>query len=68
MNVALRSRALKGRGLEEGISTRMLIYAGLLMRHGVGPARACRVAMTDSLTDDEDMVEALNGCVDAYFG
>ncbi|CAM5184936.1 Denitrification regulatory protein NirQ [Castellaniella denitrificans] len=68
VNVALRSRALKGRGLEEGISTRMLIYAGLLMRHGVGPARACRVAMTDSLTDDEDMVEALNGCVDAYFG
>lgn len=68
VHVALRSRALKGRGLEEGISTRMLIYAGSLMRNGVEPARACRVAMTDSLTDDEDMIEALNGCVDAYFG
>lgn len=68
VSVGVRSRALKGRGLDEGISTRMLIYAGMLIRNGVDPVRACRMAMTDSLTDDEDMIEALNGCVEAYFG
>lgn len=68
VGIAQRSRALKGRGLDEGISTRMLIYAGLLIRDGIDPVQGCSLAMTRSLTDDPDMALALDGCIDAYFG
>lgn len=68
VGIAKRSRALKGRGLEEGISTRMLIYAGLLIRDGIDPIEGCALAMTRSLTDDPDMALALDGCIEAYFG
>ena len=37
VGIAQRSRALKTRGLDEGVSTRMLIYAGILIRDGVDP-------------------------------
>jgi nitric oxide reductase NorQ protein len=68
VGVAQRSRALKHRGLDEGISTRMLIYAGLLMRDGVPAGDACDMTMTRALTDDPDMALALRGFVDAHFG
>lgn len=67
VGVAARSRALKGRGLDEGISTRMLIYAAMLIRDGMDPQQGCALAMTRSLTDDADMAAALGGCVEAYF-
>src|SRR5262245_12350390 len=38
-------RHLKASGLEEGVSTRLLIYAGQLIRHGVAARRACEVAV-----------------------
>jgi nitric oxide reductase NorQ protein len=68
VGIAQRSRALKGRGLDEGISTRMLIYAGMLIRDGIDPVEGCSLAMTRSLTDDPDMALALDGCIGAYFG
>jgi nitric oxide reductase NorQ protein len=68
VGIAQRSRALKGRGLDEGISTRMLIYAGMLIRDGIDPVEGCSLAMTRSLTDDPDMAVALDGCIGAYFG
>jgi nitric oxide reductase NorQ protein len=68
VGIAHRSRALRGRGLDEGISTRMLIRAGSLIRGGIEPLAACRLAMTKSLTDDEDMLRAFDGFIEAYFG
>jgi nitric oxide reductase NorQ protein len=67
VGIAKRSRALKTRGLEEGVSTRMLIYAGILIRDGVDARDSCDMTMTRALTDDPDMARALRGFVEAYF-
>ncbi len=68
VGIAHRSRALRGRGLEEGISTRMLIHAGALIHAGISAREACRLAMARPITDDPDMLSALDGFIDAYFG
>lgn len=68
VGIAHKSRALRGRGLEEGISTRMLIHGGALIRAGIDPHAACRLAMTKPITDDEDVLRALDGFIEAYFG
>jgi len=67
VGIATRSRRLKGHGLDEGISTRMLIYAGSLMRQGIEAGPACRVALVRPITDDPDIREALDGVVNAFF-
>lgn len=67
VGVAQRSRALKHHGLDEGISTRMLIYAGILIRDGVDPRDSCDMTLTRALTDDPDMLAALRDIVDAHF-
>lgn len=68
VGIAGRSRALRTRGLDEGVSTRMLIYAGILIRDGVDPRDSCDLTMTRPLTDDPDMARALRGFVEATFG
>jgi nitric oxide reductase NorQ protein len=67
VGIAQRSRTLKHHGLDEGISTRMLIYAAVLIRDGVSPHESCDMTMTRSLTDDPDMAAALRGFIDAAF-
>lgn len=67
VGIAERSRNLKGHGLDEGTSTRMLIYAGQLISRGVAPQAACRVALVRPITDDADMREALDAIVRTYF-
>ena len=61
-------RHLKASGLEEGVSTRLLIYAGQLIRHGVPARRACEVAVSKSLTDDGESQRAIGELVQAIFG
>jgi nitric oxide reductase NorQ protein len=53
------SRKLKGSGLEEGASTRLLVHAGKLMVTGVDARTACRGAVAETLTDDPEMLAAL---------
>jgi nitric oxide reductase NorQ protein len=65
--IAERARNLKGHGLDEGISTRMLVHAGSLIAHGVAPINACRVALVRPITDDPDMRDALDAAVTTYF-
>jgi len=65
VRIAHSSRELKRHGLDEGVSTRMLIYAGILIRDGVSPAESCDMTMTRALTDDPDMAAALRALVDA---
>jgi len=67
VHIAERSRNLKGHGLDEGISTRMLIYAGSLIAKGVAPLAACRMALVRPITDDPDMRDALDAAVTTYF-
>jgi len=65
--IAERARNLKGHGLDEGISTRMLVHAGGLIAKGVAPRAACRVALVRPITDDPDMRDALDAAVTAFF-
>ncbi|MEW6413856.1 MAG: CbbQ/NirQ/NorQ/GpvN family protein [Pseudomonadota bacterium] len=61
------ARNLKGHGLDEGVSTRLLVYAATLMRDGVSPADACRMALVRPITDDADIRETLDHAIDATF-
>jgi nitric oxide reductase NorQ protein len=63
--IGQRSRNLKGHGLDEGASTRMLIHAGRLMQQGVALQSACTTAMVLPITDDPDLREALNEAIAA---
>ncbi len=54
------TRNLKGSGLDEGASTRLLVHAGKLMSAGVAPRTACRTAIAEALTDDPEMIAAVN--------
>jgi nitric oxide reductase NorQ protein len=67
VHIGERARNLKGHGLDEGLSTRMLIYAGSLIAKGVQPLAACRVALVRPITDDPDMRDALDSAVTTYF-
>jgi nitric oxide reductase NorQ protein len=61
-------RHLKSSGLAEGVSTRLLVYAGQLVRQGVSPRRACTVAVSHALTDDQDSQRAIDDVAGAIFG
>ncbi|MBK1674145.1 AAA family ATPase [Ectothiorhodospira shaposhnikovii] len=67
VSVAERARNLKGHGLDEGISTRMLVHAGSLIARDVEPLAACRMALVRPLTDDPDMRDALDAAVTTFF-
>jgi nitric oxide reductase NorQ protein len=61
-------RALKDHDLEESASTRLLVYAATLINAGFAPIDACRAAIIEPLTDDEETVEALMEVVRAKIG
>lgn len=61
------ARNLKGHGLDEGISTRLLVYAATLIKGGVAPRDACRMALVRPITDDADIRDTLDHAVDAIF-
>src|SRR5436309_2053771 len=56
-------RNLKGHGLEEGVSTRLLVYAAQLIAHGIPPTRAAEVAMCSPITDDRDLQRSIRELV-----
>ena len=60
-------RNLKEHGLGEGVSTRLLIYAGKLMAKGVSPRRACQVAIVWALTDDLEVQRSIEEVVSSIF-
>ena len=53
------TRNLKGNGLDEGASTRLLVHAAKLIVSGIEAKVACRVAIAEALTDDEEMLQAI---------
>jgi nitric oxide reductase NorQ protein len=67
VQVARRSRNLKGHGLDEGMSTRLLVYAAQLMSGGVSAEHACQMALVRPLTDDPDMRDTLDAAVNTFF-
>jgi nitric oxide reductase NorQ protein len=67
VQIGHRARNLKGHGLDEGISTRLLVYAGQLIAKGVEPIAACKMTLVRPITDDPDMRETLDAAVHTYF-
>ncbi len=61
------ARNLKGHGLDEGISTRLLVYAARMIQRGIAPARACRAALVRPITDDGDIRSTLDHAIDSVF-
>lgn len=59
-----RVRNLKQHGFEEGVSTRLLIYAGEMMSAGIAPRRAAEVAIVTAISDDATVQAAVADIVD----
>ena len=60
-------RHLRQHGFEEGVSTRLLVYAGQLMVRGIDARRACDVAICRAITDDADVQRAVAELVSTLF-
>ncbi len=61
-------RELKGYGLEEGVSSRLLVYVGRLMCGGLPATEACRVAISQTLAEETPVIDSINDIVNLYFG
>ena len=61
-------RALKDHDLEEAASTRLLVYAATLIKGGFDVREACRAALVEPLSDDEETLAALMEVIDATLG
>ena len=61
------TRNLKGQGLDEGASTRLLVHAALLISSGTSPKLACTAAVARALTDEVEMTATLDDLVRAVF-
>nr|WP_170470405.1 CbbQ/NirQ/NorQ/GpvN family protein [Ruegeria arenilitoris] len=68
IRLANKLRGLKGQDLEEGVSTRLVVYAATLIAQGMSTDRAILAAMIEPLTDDEDIKRGLLDLVTAVFG
>lgn len=66
--LAGRLRSLKGHDLEEGVSTRLLVYCATLVQAGMNLREAVQAAMIEPLTDDADVKKGLDEVVLAVFG
>lgn len=65
IELAQALRVLKDHDLEESASTRLLVYAATLIKSGFAPIDACRAAIIEPLSDDEETIEALMEVVKA---
>lgn len=63
VKIGEKVRNLKGHGLEEGVSTRLLVYAGQLIARGVDPVTACEVAIASPITDDPELQRSIREIV-----
>ncbi len=61
-------RALSGMDLEEGVSTRLLIYAASLIAGGMPIERALQAAVVEPLTDEPDVAQALRDVIASVYG
>ncbi|MBA5866382.1 MAG: AAA domain-containing protein [Nitrospira sp. CR1.3] len=67
VKLGAKVRNLKNHGLEEGVSTRLLVYAATLIKEGVPIDKACDVAIARPITDDPDMQRSIMELVKAIF-
>src|SRR5882724_11000205 len=61
--IGQKVRNLKGHGLEEGVSTRLLVYAAQMISRGIPPLAACEVAIMSPITDDKELQRSIREIV-----
>lgn len=61
------TRNLKGSGLDEGASTRLLVHAGKLIAAGIPPVNACRSAIARAVSDDAEILAAVQELSSSVF-
>jgi len=67
LKLAHMTRNLKGNGLDEGASTRLLVHAAKLIQRGIAPRVACHGAIAEALTDDAEMLRAIDELTSSIF-
>ena len=67
VSIAQQTRLLKNQGLQEGASTRMLIYAARMILDGMSPRDSCEMTIVSALSDEVHTTESLRALVDAHF-
>ncbi|MDP2829022.1 MAG: CbbQ/NirQ/NorQ/GpvN family protein [Sulfuricellaceae bacterium] len=67
VKLAQMTRNLKGSGLEEGASTRLLVHAAKLISAGIEPVSACQSAVAQAITDDAEMLAAVQELSSSLF-
>lgn len=68
VRLAGKLRALKGQDLEEGVSTRLIVYCAGLIQGGMPIDRAVEVALIEPLSDDGDIKQGLRDLVSTIYG
>ena len=63
VTIGQKVRNLRGHGLEEGVSTRLLIYAAQMIAQGIKPIDAAEVAIVSPITDDRDLQRSIREIV-----
>jgi nitric oxide reductase NorQ protein len=67
VRVGERIRKLKNRGLDEGVSTRLLIYAARLIAAGLDPSAACAASIVEPLSDDPELRRSMTEIIRDFF-
>jgi nitric oxide reductase NorQ protein len=67
VQLAIMTRSLKDSGLIEGASTRLVIQTARLIKSGIADVDACRAGMTESLTDDAELLDAMDEMILSLF-
>lgn len=67
VKAANRIRNLVHQGLEEGVSTRELVYAGMLLKSGLSKKDALQTTMIAPLTYDDDLKKSITEVLKNYF-
>lgn len=61
-------RALSGMDLEEGVSTRLLVYAARLIAGGIAVEEALETAVVQALSDEPEVQQALRDLIATIYG
>jgi nitric oxide reductase NorQ protein len=63
VKIGEKVRNLKGHGLEEGVSTRLLVYAAQMIARGVDPVTSCDISIASPITDDPELQRSIREIV-----
>lgn len=67
VQLATKIRSMSQLALRETVSTRLLVHSARLIASGMEPRLACRIALSEPLSDDPKTLLALGELIDLHF-